>query len=110
MTIWFDYREDRPVGPGLGTLAALFNSGGHGPVGFSLGVKTACSLAERRSELHPGARQSFADILGALAQRLGALPHLARRVARALTHIGKCVLGVALSLLAQLVKLKLALL
>ena len=61
----------------LGSLVALLARDRGCAIGIGLRLEPACGLAERGPELDPGPRQSFADILGALAQRLGTLPHLA---------------------------------
>ncbi len=74
-------------------------------------MQPAGGLAERGAQLDPRACQPFADILGALAQRLGALPHLARGLGGARTCVAECafgLFGLLPSRLARLLKLELS--
>src|SRR5262245_22235294 len=78
---------------GLSPLAAFLARGRGRAVRAGLRLEPAGRLAERGPELHPGPPQALADILRTLAQRLGALPHLARSLGRALAHICEGILG-----------------
>src|SRR5262245_55787953 len=91
---------------GLSPLAAFLARGCGRAVRGGLGLEPAGRLAERGPELHPGPPQALANIFRALAQRLGALPHLARSLGRALAHIGEGILGLVRRSPAHLVDLE----
>src|SRR5262245_9686794 len=86
-------RKKRRANRDLSPLAALVVCCRGRAVRVRLGLQPAGGFAERGPELDPSPPQSLADILRALAQRLGALPHLARGLGRALAHIGETILG-----------------
>src|SRR5262245_55867574 len=94
---------------GLSPLAAFLARGCGRAVRGGLGLEPAGRLAERGPELHPGPPQALADVLRALAQRLGALPHLARSLGRALAHIGEGIFGLVCRSPAHLLDLELPL-
>ena len=73
-----------------------------------LGLQPAGSLAERGAQLGPGAGQTFADILGALAQRLGLFPHLLRGLGGAGAGVAEGAFGLALRRAAHLLQLGLS--
>ena len=64
-------------------------------VSLRLGLQPAGGLAERGAQLDPGAGQTFADILGALAQRLGLFPHLPRGLGGAGARVAEGAFGLA---------------
>src|SRR5262245_53058075 len=104
-------RAKRRAYRGLSPLVAFVACSRSRPraIRAGLGLQPAGRLAERGPELHPSPPQALADVLRALAQRLGALPHLARSLGRALAHIGEGILSLVRRWSAHLLDLELPL-